>query len=127
MFRQRGEGYQLNCDFTVAALSFLCSRLIGASEKGRAAVVIQRAFRRSKIRETFHRNMVLMGISCACMARVTHGEAIVIKAAIVLQKAWRAYTTLRKIGGREEDVHKRRSVVWEKSEIAEEKVDIWLQ
>lgn len=34
--------------------------------------------------------------------------------------------SLERVDVLEEDLDKRRSVVWEKSEIAEEKVDIWL-
>lgn len=52
--------------------------------------------------------MVLIGISCACKARVIHGEARVIKAAVILQKAWRAHMGLEGTGGMEDDLDERR-------------------
>ncbi|MCJ1289630.1 hypothetical protein MMC34_001163 [Xylographa carneopallida] len=74
-------------DFTLAALAFLCSRLLGASTKRR----------------------VLAGLAAEC-AKVVITRTTVIRAAVVLQRSWRAHVVWTTRRGREQ----------------EESVDFWL-
>ena len=61
-------------DVTIAALAFLCSRLLGASKKGR----------------------VLAGLASECMKVVVTRNAV-LGAAVTLQRAWRAHVTKRRL------------------------------
>ncbi|MCJ1382783.1 hypothetical protein MMC17_005896 [Xylographa soralifera] len=62
------EGQLFGEDFTIAALAFLCSRLLGASKNRR----------------------VLAGLASECM-KVVVTRNTVVGAAVVLQRAWRAH------------------------------------
>ncbi|MCJ1400441.1 hypothetical protein MMC11_003646 [Xylographa trunciseda] len=62
------EGQVFGKDFTIAALAFLCSRLLGASKKRR----------------------VLAGLAFECM-KVVVTRNTVVGAAVTLQQAWRAH------------------------------------
>ncbi|MCJ1392836.1 hypothetical protein MMC18_005708 [Xylographa bjoerkii] len=74
-------------DFAIAALAFLCSRVLGASKKRR----------------------VLAGLASECM-KVVVTRNTVVRAAVILQRAWKAH------------------VVWQKQRLREqaESVDFWL-
>lgn len=77
-------------DFTMAALAFLCSRLLEVSKNGRAAAVIQRAYRKSKNREMIRQRCILIKVAYDCKA-VFETRLCLWKAARRLQNAWRAY------------------------------------
>lgn len=57
-------------DFVLAALSFLCSRLLGPSKAGRAAVTIQKAWRLHKGRVMDHRKRWLKTVAERCAEAV---------------------------------------------------------
>ena len=53
-------------DFVLASLAFLCSRLLGPTKNARAAVVIQRAWRRRWNVVLEQRKVMLCDVACAC-------------------------------------------------------------
>ncbi|KAI9724804.1 MAG: hypothetical protein M1812_000080 [Candelaria pacifica] len=94
--RTTHNGRVFDRDFTIAALSFLCSRLLGASKKGRAATVIQSAWRHALLRRAFHKRCVAMRLAHDCQTVVVTRDRV-ITAARIIQSAWRLCLS-RKIG-----------------------------
>ena len=86
-------------DFTVAALAFLCSRLLSASRRGRAAAVISEAYRGLRTRRVIRQRVVLMRIARDCK-QVYTTRSTTMRAARVLQRAWRAYLRRKAASGR---------------------------
>ncbi|KAI9806063.1 MAG: hypothetical protein M1833_004470 [Piccolia ochrophora] len=82
------QGRIFDKTFVTAALAFMCSRLLQASVKGRAATTIQRAYRHCQLRRQMHKRMVLMRLAHDCQTVVTTRDTV-IGAAKVLQNAWR--------------------------------------
>ncbi|EEH19002.2 hypothetical protein PABG_01321 [Paracoccidioides brasiliensis Pb03] len=63
-------------DFTLAALAFLCCRLLSASKKARAAVIIQSAWRRIYTQRQHQKHVLAKGIAAECMAAVQEREKL---------------------------------------------------
>ncbi|KAH8422552.1 putative calmodulin-binding protein Sha1 [Aspergillus melleus] len=66
----------LDNDFTIGALSFLCSRLLSASKRAGAATVLQQAWRRNLARRDLHRRIVARDFARQCAAVVQTKERI---------------------------------------------------
>ncbi|KAJ5084823.1 hypothetical protein NUU61_009402 [Penicillium alfredii] len=78
----------LNQDFTLAALAFLCSRLLSASKRPRAATTLQRAWR-ACLRERDHDRRAMaknLAVHCAAVVQ-TRNEILWAKEVIV--RWWR--------------------------------------
>ena len=127
VFGHGERGRVFDRDFTIAALAFLCSRLLAASKRGRAAAVIQRAYRRAAMRKTIRQRCLLAKLAHDCKAVVVTRRRV-IGAAGVLQRAWRAYVEQSK--GRCTRPVRRLQVKGNdskrKSQTAEGDIDIWL-
>lgn len=112
-------------DFTIASLAFLAFRLIGASKRGRAAAVIQRAYRRTRNRKVLERRCRLLKLAHDCKV-VLETRNRDLKAARVLQKAWRAHVEW--MG--EHRIASTRPRPWtrgeDQTETVEDNADIWL-
>jgi abnormal spindle-like microcephaly-associated protein len=78
----------LNCDTTLAALAFLCSRMLSASKRARAATAIQRAWRSHMARKMQHRREVARDLAENCAA-VVQGRTEILGAAEVITRWWR--------------------------------------
>jgi abnormal spindle-like microcephaly-associated protein len=83
-------GFVLDREFVLAALTFLCSRLLPLSVRARAAVQIQTAFRRHQLRKTAHKRLLLLRLAHDC-ATVVQTRDRVVSAAVVIQRAYKAY------------------------------------
>lgn len=81
-------------DFIIAGLAYLCSRLFQWSIKERAAVAIQRAYRSHAFRHTSHKRIALLILAHEC-AIVANTRSRVTNAAIIIQRAYRAYLHLQ--------------------------------
>ncbi|KAK1149598.1 hypothetical protein N8T08_005147 [Aspergillus melleus] len=66
----------LDNDFTIGALSFLCSRLLSASKRAGAATVLQQAWRRNLARRDLQRRIVARDVARQCAAVVQTRERI---------------------------------------------------
>ena len=77
-------------DFVVAALAFLCSRLLSATKTARAAVKIQRAWRQFQHRLHNQRQRIAKHVAEQCMAVVQTRERL-LWAKTVIWKFWRAH------------------------------------
>ncbi|KAI9707403.1 MAG: hypothetical protein M1836_000364 [Candelina mexicana] len=86
--RTNHTGRVFDRDFTIPALTFLCSRLLGASKKGRAAAIIQSAWRQTLLRRTTHQRCVATRLAHDCQIVVVTRDRV-INAAKVIQMAWR--------------------------------------
>jgi abnormal spindle-like microcephaly-associated protein len=73
---------------TIANLALLASRLLRLSRSHRAAVLIQRAYRRHHARKMIPVKVKLMGLAAAC-ATVVQSRHRITAAAEVIQRAWR--------------------------------------
>jgi abnormal spindle-like microcephaly-associated protein len=73
---------------TIANLALLASRLLPLSRSHRAAVSIQRAYRRHHARKMFTVKVKLMGLAADC-ATVVQTRHRIVGAADVIQQAWR--------------------------------------
>jgi abnormal spindle-like microcephaly-associated protein len=73
---------------TIANLALLASRLLPLSRRHRAAVLIQRAYRRHHARKMFIVKAKLMGLAAAC-AQVVQTRHRIVNAAEVIQRTWR--------------------------------------
>lgn len=115
-------------DCNLAALTFLCSRLLGAAKKGIAATVIFRAYRQAKARRNVRQRCIALRLAHACQSAYNTREQVV-GAVRVLQRYWRAYLGQKKYGSilsqdREIDAHKR--ILQTQREVRHDYVDIWL-
>jgi abnormal spindle-like microcephaly-associated protein len=75
-------------DFTLAALAFLCSRLLSTSRHPRAALVIQSAWRRTLARRTLHHRVIAKQLATQCAA-VVHTRNRILWAKKVIVNWWR--------------------------------------
>lgn len=129
IFEHNERGRIFDRDFTIAALAFLCSRLLGATKRGRAAAAIQRAYRQNRARRIIRQRMVLLKIAYDCKA-VFDTRNKVIGAATRLQRAWRDYKTRRPdnkvITPRKLTQGAKSGVENDLDENEDENVDIWL-
>ncbi|OAX85390.1 hypothetical protein ACJ72_00239 [Emergomyces africanus] len=76
-------------DFTLAALAFLCSRLLLASKKARAAVVLQSAWRRTYVRRQLQKRDLARKIAAACMTVVQERDRLIWAKAVII-RWWRS-------------------------------------
>ncbi|OJD18903.1 hypothetical protein AJ78_01087 [Emergomyces pasteurianus Ep9510] len=76
-------------DFTLAALAFLCSRLLPASKKARAAVVLQSAWKRTYVRRQLQRRDLAAKIATACMTVVQERDKLIWAKGVII-RWWRA-------------------------------------
>lgn len=76
-------------DFTLAALAFLCSRLLPASRRARAAVVLQGAWRHVLARRELHHRILAKRVAAECETVVVTRERL-LAAKRVIVKWWRA-------------------------------------
>ncbi|KAF2018423.1 hypothetical protein BU24DRAFT_421415 [Aaosphaeria arxii CBS 175.79] len=81
-------------DFTLLTLSFLASRLLPLSVKHRAAATIQQAYRRHLARREMHKRVMLMRVAADC-AVVAQRREVLVNAAMVLQRRWKAILAQR--------------------------------
>jgi abnormal spindle-like microcephaly-associated protein len=77
-------------DFVLASLAFLCSRLLGPSRRARAAVVIQRGWRRRWDVVLKQRTSVLCTLATSCALRVQHNRSKA-RAKAVIWRTWKAF------------------------------------
>ena len=77
-------------DFVVAALAFLCSRLLSATKRARAAVVIQQGWRQFYGRVINQRQCLAKRVAEQCMAVVQAREKLVWAKTVIL-RFWRAH------------------------------------
>ena len=90
-----GQGSKVfDKDFTIAALAFLASRLLGGSGRGRAGCVIWSAWKGYQNRKLTRRKCVLRGLARDC-AMVLQTREKIEKAARCLQRSVRMWLTRR--------------------------------
>lgn len=82
-------------DFTLASLAFLCSRLLSASKRTRAALVLQSAWRRVLARRTLHLRILAKQVASQCAAVVRTRDRI-LWAKEVIVRWWRRQKERRK-------------------------------
>lgn len=82
----------LDDDFTLGTLAFLCSRLLAASKRARAAVVLQRFWRTHLARRDGFRRKIARDLAAHCAAVVQTRNQI-IRAKDVITRYWRNYQT----------------------------------
>ncbi|KAJ5157055.1 uncharacterized protein N7482_008155 [Penicillium canariense] len=86
----KASSHLLDGDFTLAALAFLCSRLLSASKRARAATVLQRAWRAHISKRDEFRRMIARNLAAHCAAVVqTRNEIIWAKE--VITRYWRKH------------------------------------
>lgn len=115
-------------DFTVAALAFLCSRLLAASRDSRAATLIQRAYRKLILRRSLRQRCVLLRLAHECKT-VSVTRSTVIEATIVIQRIWRSYLgrgILSSANITKLQAYIRGNLVRQRLGRNEEDLDIWL-
>ncbi|KAK1005855.1 hypothetical protein LTR54_007145 [Friedmanniomyces endolithicus] len=79
---------------TISNLAFLASRLLPLARRHNAAVTLQRAFRTRLSRETTRRCEIWSRLASAC-ATIVQRQQRVVRAASVLQRAWRCVLDAR--------------------------------
>ncbi|GLI78462.1 hypothetical protein PoHVEF18_006777 [Penicillium ochrochloron] len=79
-------------DFTLGTLAFLCSRLLSASRRARAAVVLQRFWRTHLAKRDESRRKIAHDLAAHCAAVVQTRNQI-IWAKDVITRSWRNYQT----------------------------------
>lgn len=83
-----GSLHILNDEFTLGALAFLCSRLLSASKRARAATIVQRAWRARLANQNAFRRNVARDLAAHCAAVVqTRNEILWAKE--VITRWWR--------------------------------------
>jgi abnormal spindle-like microcephaly-associated protein len=82
-------------DFTISTLAFLASRLLPAARAARAAATIQAFWRVCLARRTVSRRVALMRVAAHCALIVRTRERLV-RAAVVLQRAWKGVLEARR-------------------------------
>jgi abnormal spindle-like microcephaly-associated protein len=86
-----GSKYQIfDRDFTLAALAFLCSRLLSASKRARTSVVIQRAWRSYQSRVEAHKQKMASMLASQC-AEVVRTRERILGSKMKIMRAWRMY------------------------------------
>ncbi|PLB36230.1 putative calmodulin-binding protein Sha1 [Aspergillus candidus] len=71
-----GKTHVLDSDLTTGALAFLCSRLLSASQRARAATVLQNAWRRVLARRELHLRTLAYSVAQHCAAVVQTRDRI---------------------------------------------------
>ncbi|PWY82846.1 hypothetical protein BO70DRAFT_314156 [Aspergillus heteromorphus CBS 117.55] len=92
----------VNADFTIGALAFLCSRLLAATKRARAATVLQAAWRRILARRDHQRRIIARDLARQCAAVVQARDRIIWAQGVILQW-WRKMQTQRRrrtVGGK---------------------------
>ncbi|EAW08242.1 putative calmodulin-binding protein Sha1 [Aspergillus clavatus NRRL 1] len=84
----------LGNDFTVGALAFLCSRLLSASKRARAAIVLQNAWRRVLGHREAQRRAVARHLAVQCAAVVQTQDRLLWAQAVIVQW-WRTVKARR--------------------------------
>ncbi|RHZ51529.1 putative calmodulin-binding protein Sha1 [Aspergillus thermomutatus] len=82
------KAHMFNSSFTVGALAFLCSRLLSSTKQARAAIVLQRAWRRVLAHREAHRRTVARSLAMQCAAVVQTRDRLLWAKAIIL-RWWR--------------------------------------
>jgi abnormal spindle-like microcephaly-associated protein len=82
-------------EFVLAALAFLASRLLSASKRARAGIVVQRAWRGYQLRILARRQGVLRMLAGQC-AEVVLARERILGAKRVILRAWREYLGRKK-------------------------------
>ncbi|KAF2096357.1 hypothetical protein NA57DRAFT_42567 [Rhizodiscina lignyota] len=80
--------------FTITTLAYLASRLLPQTITYRAAVTIQRWYKKALARRSVRKRLQLMRLAADC-ATVVNTRVRVVGAAVVLQRAWRAVLEAR--------------------------------
>ncbi|KAJ5688695.1 hypothetical protein N7462_003087 [Penicillium macrosclerotiorum] len=80
----------LDDDFTLGALAFLCSRLLSASKRPRAATVLQRAWRAHLAKRDENRRAIARNLAAHC-AIVVQTRNEILWAKEVITRYWRMY------------------------------------
>ncbi|EGC46282.1 calmodulin-binding protein Sha1 [Histoplasma capsulatum var. duboisii H88] len=75
-------------DFTLSALAFLCSRLLPASKRARAAIVLQSAWRRTHARRQLQKRIILGKIATECMEVVQERKRLLWAKGVIV-RWWR--------------------------------------
>ncbi|KAK2801268.1 hypothetical protein FQN50_007828 [Emmonsiellopsis sp. PD_5] len=75
-------------DFTLAALAFLACRLLSASKRARAAVVIQAAWRRVYARRQLQKQTLARSVASECMAAVQARDELLWAKGVIV-RWWR--------------------------------------
>ncbi|KLJ13321.1 hypothetical protein EMPG_11751 [Blastomyces silverae] len=75
-------------DFTLAALAFLCSRLLPASKKARATIVLQTAWRRTLARRQLQKRLAAGKVATECMTVVQERNRIIWAKGVII-RWWR--------------------------------------
>ncbi|EQL28456.1 hypothetical protein BDFG_08768 [Blastomyces dermatitidis ATCC 26199] len=75
-------------DFTLAALAFLCSRLLPASKRVRAAIVLQTAWRRTLAQRQLQQRLVAAKVATECMAVVQERNRVIWAKGVII-RWWR--------------------------------------
>ncbi|KAL1970579.1 hypothetical protein VTN77DRAFT_4223 [Rasamsonia byssochlamydoides] len=75
-------------DFILGALAFLCSRLLSASKRTRAALIVQSAWRRTLARRTLRHRILAKKVASQCAA-VVHTRDRILWAKAVIVNWWR--------------------------------------
>lgn len=86
-----GSKYQIfDRDTTLAALAFLCSRLLSASKRARASIVVQRAWRGYQLRLEAQKQRIAGMLAAQCAEVVRTRERLLGSKTVIL-RAWRGY------------------------------------
>ncbi|PWY95622.1 hypothetical protein BO94DRAFT_506732 [Aspergillus sclerotioniger CBS 115572] len=85
----------VDSDFTIGALAFLCSRLLSATKRTRAATVLQTAWRRILARRDEQRRAVARDIARQCAAVVQTRDRMLWAKAVIVQW-WRTQAQRRR-------------------------------
>ncbi|PGH29372.1 hypothetical protein GX50_07876 [[Emmonsia] crescens] len=81
-------------DFTLAALAFLCCRLLPASKKARAAVVLQTAWRRTYAHRQLQKRVLTGKIARECMIVVQERDKLIWAKGVII-RWWRSVRSNR--------------------------------
>lgn len=80
--------YITSSDFTFGALAFLCSRLLSASKRARAATIVQRAWRDVLVQRNTHCRSVASVLARQCAAVVETRDQVVWAKDVIVRR-WR--------------------------------------
>ncbi|PLB46645.1 hypothetical protein P170DRAFT_387496, partial [Aspergillus steynii IBT 23096] len=75
----------LDSDFTIGALAFLCSRLLSASKRARAATVLQQRWRGILAHRDLQRRIVARDVARQCAAVVQTRERVIWATSVIVQ------------------------------------------
>ena len=99
-----GKSHVLGSDFTLVSLAFLCSRLLSASKRARAAVTLQRAWRRILSLRDLPKRIIARNIAKQCAAVVQARDQI-IWARDTIATWWKKILTRRQRRGTEPSIN----------------------